>query len=63
MNGCRCRVNENRPRHRQLGEAKKGKLLHSLRLNILLAWDANDTYVDEEKKKVFLNLRTGYRFL
>lgn len=58
MNGCQCRVNENRARQCQLREAKKGKLrLHSLRLNILLAWDANDTHEDAE---FFL---TGYRFL
>lgn len=53
MNGCQCRVNENIPRHRQLGEAKKGKLLHSLRLNSLLAWDANDTHEDAEKNCFF----------
>lgn len=41
--GCQCRVNENRPRRCQLRETKKGKLqLHSLNLNILLAWDTNN---------------------
>lgn len=42
------------PDRRQLREAKKGKLrLHSLRLNILLARDANDTHGDTEKNVFF----------
>lgn len=49
MDVCQCRVNENRPHRRPLGGARKGKLrLHTLRLNILLVWDASDTREDAE---------------
>lgn len=58
---CQRRVRENSPKHHNFRAAKKGKLqLHSLRQNILLVWDVDETHEDSENSKTPVGILAFY---